>query len=91
MLETFNGLGHFAEMQVKGGTKTPYSRSFDGLSVLSSSIKEYFMCHVLENVGVPVSLAACLGVSSRVAYRDKADIFERTCERWEQAREHIEV
>jgi hypothetical protein len=59
LLETESAEGGRQEIQLKGGGRTPFSRSADGLAVLRSGVREYLGCEGMSkspNVQIPNAL-----------------------------------
>ncbi|KAJ3553598.1 hypothetical protein NP233_g12609 [Leucocoprinus birnbaumii] len=48
------------ELQLKGGGRTPFSRSADGLAVLRSSIREYLCSEAMQALHIPTTRALSL-------------------------------
>ena len=48
------------ELQIKGGGRTPYSRTADGRAVLRSSIREFLCSEAMHALGVPTTRALCV-------------------------------
>jgi len=51
------------DLQLKGAGRTPFSRSFDGRSVLRSSVREFLVSEAMHHLGVPTTRSLCLIVS----------------------------
>ncbi|KAF5359797.1 hypothetical protein D9756_003348 [Leucocoprinus leucothites] len=52
--------GEVYELQLKGGGRTPFSRSADGLAVLRSSIREYLCSEAMHALHIPTTRALSL-------------------------------
>jgi uncharacterized protein YdiU (UPF0061 family) len=48
------------DMHLKGCGPTPYSRGFDGRSVLRSTIREYIASEAMHHLGIPTTRALCI-------------------------------
>ncbi|KAJ7104237.1 hypothetical protein B0H15DRAFT_16753 [Mycena belliarum] len=48
------------ELQLKGGGRTPFSRSADGLAVTRSSVREYLCSEAMHALGIPTTRALAL-------------------------------
>jgi hypothetical protein len=48
------------DIQLKGSGPTPYSRGFDGRSVLRSAIREYIGSEAMHHLGIPTTRALCI-------------------------------
>eukprot|EP01063_Lacrimia_lanifica_P042066 TRINITY_DN9995_c0_g1_i1.p1 TRINITY_DN9995_c0_g1~~TRINITY_DN9995_c0_g1_i1.p1 ORF type:complete len:961 (+),score=298.22 TRINITY_DN9995_c0_g1_i1:20-2902(+) len=61
--EVVNGRGEKWELQIKGGGRTPFSRSADGRKVLRSSLREFVCSEAMYYLGVPTTRSGSLVVS----------------------------
>ncbi|KXN91709.1 UPF0061 protein C20G4.05c [Leucoagaricus sp. SymC.cos] len=52
--------GEVYELQLKGGGRTPFSRSADGLAVLRSSIREYLCSEAMHALHIPTTRSLSL-------------------------------
>ncbi|KAK4686549.1 hypothetical protein P7C73_g3579, partial [Tremellales sp. Uapishka_1] len=59
LLETVSDKGR-QEIQIKGGGRTPFSRSADGLAVLRSGVREYLGCEAIAALGIPTTRSLAL-------------------------------
>ncbi|KAI0322545.1 UPF0061-domain-containing protein [Amylostereum chailletii] len=48
------------ELQLKGGGRTPFSRTADGLAVVRSSIREYLCAEAMQALGIPTTRSLAL-------------------------------
>lgn len=53
-----------AELQLKGGGRTPFCRGADGAAVLRSSVREFIASEANAAMGVPTTRALCLVASA---------------------------
>ena len=53
-----------AELQLKGGGRTPFCRGADGAAVLRSSVREFLASEANAALGVPTTRALCLVASA---------------------------
>ena len=58
--EVVNGRGERWDLHLKGSGPTPFSRGFDGRSVLRSAIREYLCGEALHALGIPTTRALCI-------------------------------
>lgn len=58
------------DLHLKGSGPTPYSRGFDGRSVLRSAVREYLVGEALHHLGVPTTRALCLVGSPEPVQRE---------------------
>jgi uncharacterized protein YdiU (UPF0061 family) len=58
--EVVNAAGQRWDLHLKGGGTTPYSRGFDGRSVLRSAVREYLCGEALHALRVPTTRALCV-------------------------------
>ncbi len=65
--------GQRHEFQLKGSGPTPYSRGFDGRSVLRSVIREYLGSEAIHGLGIPTTRALCLVDSNTPVVREQLE------------------
>ena len=58
------------ELQLKGSSKTPYSRFADGKAVLRSSIREFLCSEAMHFLGIPTTRALSLVTTGEQIVRD---------------------
>jgi hypothetical protein len=58
------------DLHLKGGGPTPFSRGFDGRSVLRSAIREYLCGEALHALRVPTTRALCVVAGSEPVQRE---------------------
>lgn len=58
--EVVNNRGDRWDLHLKGSGPTPFSRGFDGRSVLRSAIREYLCGEALHALGIPTTRALCI-------------------------------
>ena len=68
--EVINKKGERWELQIKGGGKTPFSRTADGRKVLRSSLREFLCSEAMHYLHVPTTRAASLCTSKDTVLRD---------------------
>jgi uncharacterized protein YdiU (UPF0061 family) len=68
--EIINSQKQRLTLQLKGGGKTPYSRSSDGLAVLRSSVREFLCSEAMHHLGVPTTRALSLVLTGESVLRD---------------------
>jgi len=68
--EVLNARGERWDLHLKGSGPTPFSRGFDGRSVLRSAIREYLCGEALHALGVPTTRALCVVGSSEPVRRE---------------------
>ncbi len=68
--EVVNGEGQRWDLHLKGSGKTPYSRGFDGRSVLRSALREYVAGEALHQLGIPTTRALALVSSPEPVLRE---------------------
>ena len=62
--EISNRDGATYELQLKGGGKTPFSRTADGRKVLRSSLREFLCSEAMHGLGIPTTRAGSVVVST---------------------------
>jgi hypothetical protein len=68
--EVLNDSGARWDLHLKGGGPTPFSRGFDGRSVLRSAIREYLCGEALHALRVPTTRALCVVAGSEPVQRE---------------------
>ena len=68
--EIKNSLSERWELQIKGGGKTPFSRTADGRKVLRSSLREFLCSEAMFYLGVPTTRSGSLITSTNSVIRD---------------------
>ncbi len=68
--EVVNAHGARWDLHLKGSGPTPFSRGFDGRSVLRSAIREYLCGEALHALGIPTTRALCIVGSSEPVRRE---------------------
>ncbi len=68
--EVLNARDERWDLHLKGSGPTPFSRGFDGRSVLRSAIREYLCGEALHALGVPTTRALCVVGSSEPVRRE---------------------
>ena len=68
--EVVNDRGERWDLHLKGSGPTPFSRGFDGRSVLRSAIREYLCGEALHALGVPTTRALCMVGSTEPVRRE---------------------
>jgi serine/tyrosine/threonine adenylyltransferase len=68
--EIKNSKGEFAEIQLKGAGKTPYSRGGDGRAVLRSSLREYLCAEAMFHLNIPTTRSLSLTLTGENVIRD---------------------
>ena len=71
--EVVNSRGDRWDLHLKGSGPTPFSRGFDGRSVLRSAIREYLCSEALHALGVPTTRALCVVGSSEPVRRETVE------------------
>lgn len=71
--EVVNGRGERWDLHLKGSGPTPFSRGFDGRSVLRSAIREYLCGEALHSLGIPTTRALCIVGSSEPVRRESIE------------------
>jgi uncharacterized protein YdiU (UPF0061 family) len=71
--EVLNGKGDRWDLHLKGSGPTPFSRGFDGRSVLRSAIREYLCGEALHALGIPTTRALCIVGSSEPVRRETVE------------------
>jgi uncharacterized protein YdiU (UPF0061 family) len=71
--EVVNGRGERWDLHLKGSGPTPFSRGFDGRSVLRSAIREYLCGEALHALGIPTTRALCVVGSSEPVRRETVE------------------
>ncbi len=71
--EVVNAAGDRWDLHLKGSGPTPFSRGFDGRSVLRSAIREYLCGEALHALGVPTTRALCVVGSPEPVQRETAE------------------
>ena len=71
--EVVNQRGERWDLHLKGSGPTPFSRGFDGRSVLRSAIREYLCGEALHALGVPTTRALCVVGSSEPVQRETTE------------------
>jgi len=61
------------DLHLKGGGPTPFSRGFDGRSVLRSAIREYLCGEALHALRVPTTRALCVVAGSEPVQRETVE------------------
>jgi uncharacterized protein YdiU (UPF0061 family) len=77
VVEFGNGDAPFGELQLKGGLKTPYSRSLDGQLAARSAVKEILLLEYLHALGLPTSRGLAVSLNGGATRRD-ADLNVKT-------------
>ena len=73
MGEVVNSRGDRWDLHLKGSGPTPFSRGFDGRSVLRSAIREYLCGEALHALGIPTTRALCIVGSSEPVRRETVE------------------
>lgn len=68
--EVRNRKGERWDLQLKGAGQTPFSRGFDGRSVLRSCIREYLCSEAMHALGIPTTRALCITGSDMPVRRE---------------------
>mgnify|MGYP000347907828 FL=1 len=68
-----NGVGEHWDLHLKGGGRTPYSRSGDGRAVLRSTIREYLCSEAMHHLGIPTTRALCMVGSEEEVHRESIE------------------
>ncbi len=71
--EAVNGRGERWDLQLKGSGPTPFSRGFDGRSVLRSAIREYLGSEAVHGLGIPTTRALCVVGSEEPVQRETVE------------------
>nr|MBA3968676.1 YdiU family protein [Gemmatimonadota bacterium] len=71
--EVRNGAGETWDLQLKGSGQTPFSRGFDGRSVLRSAIREYLCSEAMHGLGIPTTRALCIVGSDLPVQREEVE------------------
>lgn len=71
--EVVNHAGGRWDLHLKGSGPTPFSRGFDGRSVLRSAIREYLCGEALHALGVPTTRALSVVTSSEPVRRETVE------------------
>ena len=71
--EVVSGHGDRWDLHLKGSGPTPFSRGFDGRSVLRSAIREYLCGEALHALGIPTTRALCVVGSSEPVRRETVE------------------
>ncbi len=71
--EVVNHAGERWDLHLKGSGPTPFSRGFDGRSVLRSAIREYLCGEALHALGVPTTRALSVVTSSEPVRREAVE------------------
>ncbi len=71
--EVVNNRGDRWDLHLKGSGPTPFSRGFDGRSVLRSAIREYLCGEALHALGIPTTRALCVVGSSEPVRRETVE------------------
>ncbi|MCU0620770.1 MAG: YdiU family protein, partial [Gemmatimonadales bacterium] len=71
--QVVNERGARWDLHLKGAGPTPFSRRFDGRSVLRSAVREYLVGEALHHLGVPTTRALCLVSSSEPVQRETTE------------------
>lgn len=71
--EVLNERGERWDLHLKGSGPTPFSRGFDGRSVLRSAIREYLCGEALHALGIPTTRALCIVGSSEPVRRETVE------------------
>jgi len=71
--EVVNGRGERWDLHLKGSGPTPFSRGFDGRSVLRSAIREYLCGEALHALGIPTTRALCIVGSPEPVRRETVE------------------
>ncbi len=71
--EVVNSRGERWDLHLKGSGPTPFSRGFDGRSVLRSAIREYLCGEALHALGVPTTRALCIVGSTEPVRRETVE------------------
>jgi serine/tyrosine/threonine adenylyltransferase len=61
------------DLHLKGAGTTPYSRGFDGRSVLRSTIREYLCGEAMHALGIPTTRALCIVGSAEPVRRERIE------------------
>ena len=60
--------GHLWTFQLKGSGITPYARSADGLAVIRSSVREFYVVGAMFHLGVPTTRALSIILTGEKKY-----------------------
>ncbi len=71
--EVRNLAGETWDLQLKGSGQTPFSRGFDGRSVLRSAIREYLCSEAMHGLGIPTTRALCIVGSDLPVQREEVE------------------
>jgi uncharacterized protein YdiU (UPF0061 family) len=71
--EVVNARGQRWDLHLKGSGPTPFSRGFDGRSVLRSAIREYLCGEALHALGIPTTRALCVVGSTEPVRRETVE------------------
>ena len=71
--EVVNARGERWDLHLKGSGATPFSRGFDGRSVLRSAIREYLCGEALHALGIPTTRALCIVGSPEPVRRETVE------------------
>ena len=71
--EVVNRRGERWDLHLKGSGPTPFSRGFDGRSVLRSAIREYLCGEALHALGIPTTRALCIVGSPEPVRRETVE------------------
>ena len=71
--EVVNARGERWDLHLKGSGPTPFSRGFDGRSVLRSAIREYLCGEALHALGIPTTRALCIVGSPEPVRRETVE------------------
>jgi len=71
--EVVNARGQRWDLHLKGSGPTPFSRGFDGRSVLRSAIREYLCGEALHALGIPTTRALCIVGSTEPVRRETVE------------------
>lgn len=71
--EVRNTGGETWDLQLKGSGQTPFSRGFDGRSVLRSAIREYLCSEAMHGLGIPTTRALCIVGSDLPVQREEVE------------------
>lgn len=71
--EVANDRGQRWDLHLKGSGPTPFSRGFDGRSVLRSAIREYLCSEALHALGIPTTRALCIVGSPEPVRRETVE------------------
>ncbi|HEX5632776.1 MAG TPA: YdiU family protein [Gemmatimonadales bacterium] len=71
--EVVNDAGERWDLHLKGAGRTPFSRGFDGRSVLRSAVREYLCGEALHALRIPTTRALCLVSGTEPVQRETVE------------------